>query len=69
MKITKAIYRAKCDFPGCRNMAQSIISDNNDPNKKLDLCDDCLTAIYESVAKTVVPKGIDAPFKNQRRLR
>ncbi len=69
MKIVRAIYKTKCDFPGCKNLALSCVCDESDSNKKLGLCDECLNSIYSAVAKIMVPKGIEAPFKNQRKLR
>lgn len=69
MKIVKIAYKTKCDFPGCKNFATNTICDEYDSNKKVGLCDNCLCSIYESVAKTIVPKGIESPFKKQKKLR
>ena len=69
MKTVKVMYKAKCDFDGCKNLATTIICDEIDTNKKLAFCDECLLAIYSCVAKTIVPKGTTAPFKNQKKLR
>lgn len=69
MKIVNITYKTKCDFPGCKNLAEKVICDENDSAKKLQLCDMCLSNIYQTVAKTIIPKGINAPFKNQRKLR
>ncbi len=68
MKIIKIAYKTKCDFPGCKNLATCTISDEVDLGKKLGLCDECLNSIYESVAKSLIPKSIDAPFKRQKKL-
>ena len=69
MQITKILIKTKCDFPGCKNLAEVSICEENDTSKKLDLCNVCLTKIYESVAKTVVPKSVESPFKKQKKLR
>ena len=69
MKIVKIAYKTKCDFPGCKNLAEKNICDEKDSAKKFQLCDECLNNIYNCVAKTIIPKGIEAPFKNQRKLR
>lgn len=69
MKIVKITFKSKCDFPGCKNFANQNICDETDTGKKLGLCDVCLNAIYLCVAKTIIPKGIDAPFKNQKKLK
>lgn len=68
MKIVKVVYKAKCDFPGCKNLATSSICDEMDCNKKLGLCEECLNQIYQSVAKTIIPKGIKAPFKTPKKI-
>lgn len=69
MEMTKINYKTKCDFPGCKFFAEHIIKDEIDVNKKLNLCESCLIKIYEVIAKTIVPKGVDSPFKKQRKLR
>ena len=69
MQITKILIKTKCDFAGCKSMADVSIFDQNDQAKKLDLCNECLTKIYECVAKTIVPKGLESPFKKQKKLR
>ena len=69
MQISKILIKTKCDFPGCKNLADDSIFDENDQAKKLNLCNCCLTKIYECVAKTVVPKGVESPFKKQKKLR
>lgn len=69
MQITKILLKTKCDFPGCKNLADESICDEHDSSKKMDLCNSCLTKIYECVAKTIVPKGVESPFKKQKKLR
>ncbi|MBE7075296.1 MAG: hypothetical protein E7376_04890 [Clostridiales bacterium] len=69
MQISKITIRTKCDFPGCKNLALNSIGTMQDINKKLDFCDDCINAIYACVAKSIIPKGIDSPFKKQKKLR
>lgn len=69
MQITKILIKTKCDFTGCKNLANISLFDENDLNKKLNLCDSCLTKIYECVAKTIVPKSLETPFKKQKKLR
>ena len=69
MQTTKIFLKTKCDFTGCKNMADIRISDEMDNSKKMDLCDLCLTKIYECIAKTIVPKGLNAPFKKPKKLR
>ena len=69
MKIVKITYKTKCDFPGCRNISSCMVTDERDLGKKLNLCEQCVQDIYACIAKTVTPKSIDAPFKNQKKLK
>lgn len=69
MKIVKIMYKTKCDIPGCKNLASNSICDEVDSNKKLSLCDECFNSLYQAISKVVTPKSIDAPFKNQKKLR
>ncbi|MBQ7884860.1 MAG: hypothetical protein IJ318_02040 [Clostridia bacterium] len=69
MEINKIAIKTKCDFNGCKGLADVSIFDSVDTAKKINLCNSCLKQIYECVAKTVIPKGIDAPFKKQKKLR
>ena len=69
MELNKIAIKTKCDFVGCKGLADVSIAAENDLSKKLNLCNCCLNQIYECIAKTVVPKGIDGPFKKQKKLR
>lgn len=69
MEIKKISNKLKCDFPGCKNLADISIGDQLDKNKTFNLCEDCKSKIYECIAKTIVPKGISAPFKKEVKLK
>lgn len=61
--------KTKCDFAGCKNLADFVVSDASDNKKKMCFCDACLKEIYEIYAKFTVPKSVEAPFKKQKKLR
>lgn len=69
MIVVNMQNKLKCDFPGCKQLAITAICDENDRHKRLNLCDCCITNIYECIAKTVVPKSVESPFKKQKKLR
>ena len=56
----------KCDFIGCKNLAKVAFIDSNDKKKKMCYCEECIKQIYETYAKTVTPKAIEAPFKKRK---
>lgn len=69
MHLKKIAIKTKCDFSGCKNLADVSIFDEMDFSRKLNLCNTCLNHIYECVAKTIIPKSIEAPFKKPKKLR
>jgi len=66
--MIKILYKTKCDISGCKNIADCVFADEVDCNKKISLCNDCMKKIYECIAKTITPKGVDSPFKKQRKI-
>ena len=69
MIITKITHKTKCDYAGCKNMAEVMISSESDIKKKMCFCQECLKAMYEAYSKDVTPKAVEAPFKKQKKLR
>ena len=69
MVLEEVKNKTKCDFAGCKSLAEFIISDESDNKKKMCFCDTCLNEIYETYAKFTVPKCVEAPFKKQKKLR
>ena len=58
MKIIEQKKKVKCDTSGCKNTADySVFKEGNSPDKYLNLCKDCLQAIYEQAATIFVPKS------------
>ena len=69
MIITKLTQKIKCDYAGCKNMAEIMILSETDAKKKMCFCQDCLKSMYDAYAKSVTPKAVEAPFKKQKKLR
>lgn len=69
MIVTKTTQKTKCDFSGCKNLANFTILNINDSKNKMCFCDNCLKVIYEAYAQVVIPKAVEAPFKKQKKLR
>ena len=58
MKIIEQKKKVKCDMSGCKNTADySVFKEGNSPDKYLNLCKDCLQAIYEQASSVFVPKS------------
>ena len=70
VKVVKSdiLYKTKCELAGCKNLAKIMIKDEIDSKKKIELCDECLENIAKVYLKSKVPKGIKAPFKNQKKI-
>ena len=63
MKIVNQKIKVKCDICSCKNFADiSIVPDNCSPKDYINLCNDCAKAMYENLAKLVVPKAIKNPI-------
>ena len=69
MIINDVTGKTKCDFAGCKNLAEHIIVNQSDDKKRMCFCKECLIAMYECVAKFITPKSIEAPFKKPKKLR
>ena len=69
MEITNVTYKTKCDFSGCKNLAEIIIRDEIDSRREMAFCKSCLDGMLEMYLKTKVPKAVEAPFKKQKKLR
>lgn len=67
MIIEKINMKTKCDFVGCKNLATVAFFDENDKKKKMCFCDDCISELYTTYAKSIIPKCIEAPFKRKGR--
>ena len=68
MELNYVNIKTKCDFVGCKNLATVAFFEPCDSKKKMNFCNDCIKAIYAEYAKTIIPKGIETPFKKGRRI-
>ena len=68
MQIEMCKTKSKCDFFGCNNLAKYSFSTKGIFKHELCFCEQCLTQMYECIAKLTVPKGTKSPFKLNKRL-
>lgn len=66
MNLETINIKTKCDFVGCKNLATIVFFDSEDKKKKMNFCNHCVQSIYDAYAKTITPKGIEAPFKTRK---
>ena len=67
LELEKLNIKTKCDFVGCKNLATIAFFEILDKRKKMSFCDECIKNIYNTYAKTIIPKSIEAPFKRKGR--
>ena len=63
MEIEKCQKKIKCDFNGCKNMAEFSISTKKVFSSKMHFCKECLNGLYLEIGKKLVPKAPKTPFK------
>lgn len=69
MEINSVLHKTKCDFSGCKNMAEIEIKSKNDSKMKMVFCKNCLQNLTNAYQKATTPKAVEAPFKKQKKLR
>ncbi len=69
MELNECKHFTKCDFYGCPNIAKYSFSTKGVIKRDLCFCEECLKGMYECIAKMQVPRGIESPFKLNKRLR
>ncbi len=65
MEIEKALIKVKCDFYGCKNMADFSFKTRKVFQKELHFCRSCLNDLYSAIGKNIVPKAAETPFKKK----
>ena len=65
LELEKLNIKTKCDFTGCKNLANVAFFESNDNKKKMCFCENCINSIYSCYAKTIIPKGIETPYKRK----
>lgn len=69
MQIEKCKHPTKCDFVGCKNLADYQFSTKGILKRELAFCESCLQEMYLEISKMQIPKPVEAPFKLPKRLR
>lgn len=69
MKVEKCTHKVKCDFCGCRNLADYCVSTRGLFKNEFAFCEECMKNLYTELSKIFVPKAIDSHYKPNRTLR
>ena len=69
MKVEKFQHRVKCDFMGCRNLADYYVSTRGFVKNEFAFCANCMKGLFEELSKLYVPKAIESHFKPNRKRR
>ena len=69
MEIRECKHLTKCDFLGCNNLAKYSFSTKGIIRRDLSFCEECLRGMYEATGKLQTPKGVNSPFKLNKKLR
>ncbi|MBQ8908802.1 MAG: hypothetical protein IJY90_00720 [Clostridia bacterium] len=69
MEINKCAHKAKCDFYGCKNLAEYSFTTKGIIKRDLCFCGECLNGMYQAIAKMQTPKGTTSKFKLNKKLR
>ena len=57
MKLTEINYKIKCDMAGCRDLAKYAIRTGGIFTYDLNICRECVTALYKTLGEVLVPKS------------
>lgn len=67
MKLEEVKRRIRCEMPNCKNLAKiKVVKEGFIHSAGLYLCDDCKKALYEELAKNVVPKSPTNVFNKSK---
>lgn len=65
MEVVKCEEKFKCDFYGCKNLAEYSFKTQKFMAGKMHFCKTCINELYASLGKIVVPKQPQTPFKEK----
>ncbi len=68
-KVEKCLHKVKCDFNGCRNLANYYVSTRGFIKNEFAFCENCMKELFEELSKTFVPKAIESHFKPNRAVK
>ena len=69
MEIYECKQKVKCDFAGCKNVADYSLVKAGLLRGDICLCKECMGEMYDCISKVRVPKAIESPFKLNKRLK
>ncbi|MBQ9791593.1 MAG: hypothetical protein IJW28_03300 [Clostridia bacterium] len=57
MKLKEINYKIKCDMSGCKNLSKYAIQKGGMFVYDLNICSECIQALYKSIGEVLVPKS------------
>lgn len=67
MKIQPCEKDLKCDILGCENKAKYCFAIKSVWHKNFVFCENCMHEMFDCFSKNIIPKGVEAPFKRNRK--
>jgi len=68
MELIKTRYRIRCEMGGCKGVADYTVKTARvGIRAHLHICSNCLSSLYELMAKEIVPKPIENPIGGRGR--
>lgn len=68
MKAIRTTLKTKCDFTGCKNLAEFQIFDEGS-ERSMMFCGDCIKEMHKCINAHFAPISIIPPFKKTKKLR
>ena len=68
MQIYECKHKVKCDFAGCKNIADYSVVRSGILRHDLCFCKTCMQELYDTLGKLLVPKAVKSPFKLNKRI-
>lgn len=69
MELMKTKHKVRCDFSGCNNFAEFSLKTKGLLKGEMFFCMSCANQMYSEFNKLFVPKAIQSPYKNPRKIR
>lgn len=69
MELMRTKHKVKCDFAGCGNFAEYSFKTKGLIKGEMFFCSKCASEMFSEFSKVLVPKAVEPPFKNPRKIR
>ena len=68
MKVDKIEIKTKCDFTGCKKLAEYRFC-GEQAEKSMSFCSECIKELQKCISSKFAPATVDPPFKKTKKLR